>query len=93
MDKLTTIPKFEGPEFHTWQIKIQLLLIERDLWSIVNGTIQKPQDADEITKWMAKDQRASALIGLGLSDAYLHHIDLSRTSKEIWDGLNILFGS
>ena len=42
---------------------------------------------------MAKDQRASALIGLDLSDAYLHHIDLSRTSKEIWDGLNILFGS
>ena len=41
---------------------------------------------------MAKDQRASALIGLGLSDAYLHHIDLSKTSKEIWDGLNILLG-
>ena len=93
MDKLSTIPKFEGPEFHTWQIKIQLLLIEKDLWDIVNGTIQKPQDADEITKWTAKDHRASALIGLGLSDAYLHHIDLSKTSKEIWDGINTLFGS
>ena len=93
MDKLSTIPKFEGLEFHTWQIKIQLLLIEKDLWDIVNGTIQKPQDADEITNWTAKDHRASALIGLGLSDAYLHHIDLSKTSKEIWDGLNTLFGS
>ena len=76
MDKLTTIPKFEGPKFHKWKIKIQLLLIEKYLWDIVNGTIQKPQDVDEIKKSMAKDHRAFALIGLGLSDAYLHHIDL-----------------
>ena len=93
MDKLSSIPKFEGPKFHTWKIKIQLLLVEKDLWDIVNETIQKPVDADKITKWTTKDHRASALIGLGLSDAYLHHIDLSKTSKEIWDVLNILFGS
>lgn len=93
MDKVVTIPKFEGHEFHTWKIKVQLSLIEKDLWEIVDGTVTKPQDADAATKWMTKFCTAMTLIGLGLSDAYLHHIDLSKTSKTIWDGLNVLFGS
>lgn len=41
-------------------------------------------------KWMAKDRKAITLIGLGLSDAYFHHIDLSKKSKEIWDGIKHL---
>lgn len=43
--------------------------------------IQKPTDADEATKWESRDRKATAIIGLGLSDAYLHHIDLSKKFK------------
>ena len=76
MEKSYFISKFESHEFHTWQAKVQLVLIEKDLSEIVNGTIKKPQDVDEQSKWTAKDHKATAVIGLGLSDAYLHHIDL-----------------
>lgn len=86
------IEKIEGSKFHTWQI-IQSILIEKNLLDVVSGATTRPTDVDELAKWTAKDRRAIALIGLAISDAYLHHIDLSKTSKEMWDNLNILFGS
>lgn len=40
-----------------------------------------------------KGPKEIALIGLGTLDAYLHHINLLKTSMEVWDDLNALFGS
>lgn len=33
------IEKFEGSQFHTWQIRSQSILIEKDLWDVVSVQI------------------------------------------------------
>lgn len=87
------IKKFKGRDFHTWQVKLQLLLIEKDLWDVIDGrTTTKSSNVDGMTKSTTKDRRAIAMISLRLSNAYLHHIDFSKIVKEVWGALNALFG-
>ncbi|KAH9323768.1 hypothetical protein KI387_018407, partial [Taxus chinensis] len=93
MEKLNLIEKFEGQDFHTWQLQMQLHLIEKDLWDVVKSNSTPPTGGNELAKWNAKDQRALGTIGLGLSKAYLHHVDFTKSTKEIWESLNKLFGS
>ena len=54
MDKLSHIEKFEGKYFHTWQVRTQLFLINKDLWDIFDGKEKKPTNADEAAKWASK---------------------------------------
>lgn len=92
MDKLTFIEKFDGRDFHTWQIQMQLHLIEKDLWDVVKPNSVIPTDVGELAKWNVKNQKALGTIGLGLSKAYLHHVNFVKSAKEIWESLNKLFG-
>ncbi|KAH9316558.1 hypothetical protein KI387_025185, partial [Taxus chinensis] len=94
MEKMNQIEKFDGKDFHVHgKIQIQLLLVEKDLWDIVDGGSVAPTDVDALQKWKVKDKKALAIIGLGLSKPYLHHVDFKKSSNEIWEALNQLFGS
>ncbi|KAH9291344.1 hypothetical protein KI387_043468, partial [Taxus chinensis] len=73
--------------------KIQMQLMNKNLWGIVNGKETAPTDASKLLEWQSRDDRAKAIIGLALSDSELHHVDLDKSSKEIWDTLNKLFGA
>ncbi|KAH9314602.1 hypothetical protein KI387_023229, partial [Taxus chinensis] len=57
MDKLNHIEKFDGKDFHTWKFRTQLVLINKDLWEIVDDKTKKPSDADEAEKWESKDRK------------------------------------
>eukprot|EP01018_Ginkgo_biloba_P034981 Gb_38096 [translate_table: standard] len=89
----TPIEKFNGHNFHTWKVKIQMQLMNKNLWHIVNGTNVVPTEAKILIEWKSKDDKAKSIIGLALSDSKLHHVDLKISSKEIWDELNKLFGA
>jgi hypothetical protein len=34
--------KFDGTNFHTWKVKMEMVLLGRDLWSVVEGSELKP---------------------------------------------------
>ncbi|KAH9327354.1 hypothetical protein KI387_007532, partial [Taxus chinensis] len=68
-------------------------LMNKNLWGIVNGKETTPTDASKLLEWQSRDDRAKAIIGLALSDSELHHVDLDKSSKEIWDTLIKLFGA
>lgn len=77
------LQKFNGLNFHTWQLKTQMRLMYEGLWvNGVNGEPGKP----------ANNDKAKAIIGLALSDSYIYLIELDKTAQEIWDRLNTLFG-
>jgi hypothetical protein len=84
--------KFNGFNFHTWKVKIQMHLMNRGVWSIVKGTEKAPSDPRLLVEWEKKEEKAKAIIGLALSDTQLHLIDLEKPSKEIWEQLSKLFG-
>ena len=74
-----------------------MLLIERDLWEIVDGTEQAPEDRSEVEsstkarasaeaaiKWAKNDRKAIAAISQTIGDAELVHIRNVASSAEAW---------
>jgi hypothetical protein len=37
------------------------------------------------TEWERIDDKEKSIIGLALSDSELHHVDIDKSSKEIWE--------
>ena len=77
-----------------------MLLIERDLWEIVDGTEQAPEDRSEVEsstkarasaeaaiKWAKNDRKAIAAISQTIGDAELVHIRNAASSAEAWTKL------
>jgi hypothetical protein len=87
-----TLEKFNGFNFHTWKVKIQLQMMHRNLWGIVKGTEKAPTDPRQLIEWEKKDDRAKAILGLSLADSQLHLIDLKKSSAELWAQLSTIFG-
>lgn len=83
------LQKFNGLNFHTWQLKTRMRLMYEGLW--VNGESGEPAEPGEPGE-PADNDKAKAIIGLALSDSYIQFIELDKTAKEIWDRLNTLFG-
>ena len=51
-----------------------------------------PTDASHLNEWGKREERAKSILGLSLLDSQLHLIDLQKSSTEIWDELNKVFG-
>lgn len=75
MDSLP-FEKFNDINFHTWKVKIQMHLMNKGLWSIVKGTKKAPTYAELFTDWKKRELKVETIIGLGLSNAQLHLVDL-----------------
>ena len=43
-----TITKFDGSNFHLWKLKVRMILEELELWSLIEGTEQRPKVEDNI---------------------------------------------
>lgn len=43
------------------------ILVYNELWGYVSGTIVKPEEAEATAAWVTKDEKALALIVLGVS--------------------------
>lgn len=93
MGSTTIIDKFVGEGFHTWQVRIKYALMKESLWAIVSGREECPEDINGKKVWMNRDEKGLAIIALGLSDTFIHHIVDKCTSKEAWDELEKLFGA
>ena len=52
------IEKLNNNNYHTWKFWVKMLLIERDLWEIVNRSEQAPEDLSEVES--STKARASA---------------------------------
>jgi hypothetical protein len=45
-----------------------------------------------LIEWESRYDKEKSIIGLSLSDSELHHVEIDKSSKEIWEKLNKLFG-
>ena len=73
---LMSINKFNGSNFHTWQIKIKCHLMKEGLWDVVHHAAPEDLDIEQVVTYVpnAKNDKAYAIILLGLGDDYNHHI-------------------
>jgi len=59
------IEKLDGTNFHTWKLKIKMILIREDVWDVVNGETPAPASSSEkegsttaLKTWKKTDQKA-----------------------------------
>ena len=84
------IRKFNGENFHPWQVLIKYKMMEKGYWPIIKGTkVINPAILEEVED----DERAQSIIMLHLDESLIHHVDQLPTAKAKWDELDKLYGA
>jgi len=93
------ISKLLGPNYRSWSVQVQRLLMGQSLWSVVSLGIERvptgssPESSivPDSDRTATKDAKASTII-MGLcSQGALQHILLLETAKEQWEALKALY--
>ncbi|MBY3556022.1 hypothetical protein HGI15_22025, partial [Modestobacter lapidis] len=102
------IEKFNGKSFELWKLKMEDLLVDRDLWTVIEDpkpviatdkeSTSTDSAAEKVTKeevavWEKLDRKARGLIRLCLSDSVLVNVATEKTAKELWNKLESLYQS
>lgn len=80
-------PKLGNSNYHVWKFNMELLLLERELWDVVSGDTPSPSGGEDAAKWLVRDGKARAAIGLAVEESQKVIIKQLKTSKEFWDAL------
>ena len=83
MDATFKFDKLDGTNYATWSLRMQMTLMQQDLWAVVSKDLAASLTPEEGTK----DQKALALIGLGISDALLLHVRDVASARQAWQNL------
>ena len=81
------IDKFAGENFGLWKFKMEMILAEKDLWEIVEGTEAPPAaDAEANTKkaYERRVKKAFSIIACNLVDRQLAHVRACKGPDEAW---------
>lgn len=78
------VEKLTESNFHTWKLKIQLLLSYRELEQFIEQHDPHPPDSDLWKEWRKKDRKTMAIIGLSLCDIPLEHVADAETAHGVW---------
>lgn len=82
------IKKFNGSNFELWKLKVEDLLVDRDLWVVVSG--QKPSGMKQ-EDWDLVDRKATGPIRLCLADSVLLNIHEEKTACLLWKKLGDIY--
>lgn len=78
-----SIEKLNNENFFNWRYKIEMLLKEKGIWTVVKDV--KP---DPVTPaWTSNDEKAHSTIALNVCDNQIQHIRNCKSAKEAWTAL------
>ena len=87
-----SIDKFDGKNFHIWKIRMQMLLQERGLWSIVTGDEKEPKTPPEaIQEYQKRETKAFNAICMNVKDSLLTQVYAGKTAQKAWDSSEKMF--
>lgn len=66
------IQRLNGRIYLTWRVKLKLLLIKDNAWTVIRDPTPAPKKMDQ--NWLDKDDQARATIGLLVENSQLVHI-------------------
>ncbi|MGH7974689.1 MAG: retrotransposon gag domain-containing protein, partial [bacterium] len=79
--------KFDGGNFHLWKFKMEMLLASKDLWDIVDGSEEAPEEDSDPKMKKAYQRRAKlalSIIATNLVDKQAAHIQHCRDPAKAW---------
>ena len=88
MAEITKIEKLNGRNYQSWKYNIKLVLMERGLWGIAEGTEVKEEEAttdDKAKKaWKLRADKAYSLIALACEPDVQIHITSTSCARDAW---------
>ena len=85
------VKPFDGKSnFILWQRKMKNILIQQDLYFMVDGVDKKPKDMS-MEMWKVLDEKAMSSIELHLSDEVICNVMEEKSAKGTWEKLEKLY--
>ena len=83
------VEKLTADNYINWKFQMQMLLIGKNLWEIVEGTEILPDDANQQqrTDFRKRSNKALSLICLSVSTSLSFYVRGAKSGKEAWDCL------
>ena len=101
MTEINKIEKLNGRNYPSWKYNVKLMLMERGLWGIVNGSEKAPviktedatkDDSIKLKKaWQLRSDKAYSTIALNVEKTLQVHISSTTDAHEAWSTLKIHF--
>ena len=83
------VEKFNGSNFELWKLKMEDMLIDRDLWEVASLAV-RPTTMSQ-ADWDLKDRKARGLIRLCLADSVLLNVLDENTANSLWTRLGSMY--
>ena len=81
------VEKLTDSNYSMWKFRMQMVLEDKDLWEIVEGTSTRPSDEEEAKKHDKLQRKALMLIVTHVNDQQGALLKKCKTGKEAWDTL------
>ena len=88
-----SIERLDGTNYHVWKFKMQLILEDKELFGVIDGSDAKPERADAVADWVKRDKKARVTICLALTDSVLATVRSCETAVSVWEKLASVFES
>jgi hypothetical protein len=84
-----SIKKFDGTDYKSWSLEIEILLEQKQVLGIVDGTEEAPdaKDATEFKAWKKQHGIARSTILLGMEKSLQQRSGVQKHAKALWDWL------
>ena len=91
--KTVVIVPLNGRNYPTWKVQCRMALVRDGLWGIVSGSETAPsgEDADRLSKFTARRDRALATIVLAVEPSLLYLIGDPKDPVVVWGKLQDQF--
>ena len=91
-DEAFKVAPLEGSSnYCTWKFSMKMVLMAKELWSIVDSTEAKPDGERLSAAWEKRTQKALAIISLSLTPTEQQHIIDCTSPKAAWDIFDKLY--
>eukprot|EP00171_Calliarthron_tuberculosum_P021559 IDg21559t1 len=80
------IEKLSERNFYSWKQKVELVLDHREVDDMIDTVLcpHRPEDPEQLAKWLRKGKLARMTIGLSLSDEMLKNVRYKETALQMW---------
>lgn len=80
------VDRLNSNNYRTWKFAMKMLLIQRELWDHVNGTVTLQNDAtvEQKARYKSKDEKALSTIALSIDPDQQVHIVHCETARQAW---------
>ena len=87
--KSTVVVPLNSSNYPTWKVQCRMALMKDGLWNLVNGTERPPlsSEAEQHAKFMARRDRALAIIVLSVEPSLLYLIGDPEDPIVVWKKL------